>query len=147
MLLVSRLGNNHDRLMLKKPVQSYLASTLPKPRTDLVDDFERSPSTSSNPSLTQRTVGNERDLLPLAIGQNLLLNRPIYKTVFDLVRNNLFPGQYSLRFFHLANREIAHTDVPHHSISDKLLHRPHRLSNRNPRIGPVKLIEVHLFHT
>src|SRR5713101_2686215 len=147
MLLVTGLRNDHDRLVLQKPVQSYLASTLANSLSNLVEDLERSPSASSNPSVTQRTVGDERDLLTLTIRQNLLLNRPIHETVFYLVRDNLLPRQRSLSFSHLSNREIAHAEIPHHSVLDKLLHRPHRLGNRDPRIGPVKLIEVHLFHT
>src|SRR2546428_11672003 len=147
MLLVTCLRNNHDRLASQKPVQSYLASTLANSLSNLVEDLERSPSTSSNLSLTQRTVGDEGDLLTLTVRQNLLFNRPIYKTVFYLVRDDLLLRQCSLSFPHLSNREIAHAEIPHHSVLYKLLHRPHRFSNRNARIGPVKLVEVHPFHS
>src|SRR6266702_1421330 len=124
-----------------------MAPTLPKSRSNLVYDRERPASASRDSSLTERTVGDECELLPLTIRQNLLLHCSIYKAVFYLVRHNLFPRQRSLRIPHLSDREIADTDVPHHLVQHELLHSLHGLSNRSPRIRPVKLVEVHLLQS
>src|SRR5207245_8523525 len=109
-------------------------------------DLERPASASRDSSLTERTVGDECELLPLTIRQNLLLHCSIYKAVFYLVRHNFFPRQRSLRLLHLNNGEVADTDVPRHSVLHELLHSLHGLGNWSPRIGPVKLVEVHLLH-
>src|SRR5438876_7046035 len=99
--------------------------------------------TSSNPPLTKRTVRDEGELLPLTIRKNLLLNSPVYRAVFHLVRDNLLLRQRSLGLPHLGNREIAHAYVPYYSVANKPLHCLHRLGKRNTRIGPVKLVEIH----
>src|SRR5437879_13721457 len=103
MLLVTSFRDDHDRLVPQKPVQSDLASTLPKSRRDFVQDLERAALTSSNPPLTERTVRDESELLSFAVRKNLLLNSPLYRAVFHLVRDNLFLRQRRLRLPHLHN--------------------------------------------
>src|SRR5437899_9489479 len=93
MLLVASFRDDHDRLVLQKPVQSDLASTLPKSRRNLVKDLERAALTSSNPPLTERTVRDEGELLSFTIRKNLLLNSPVYRSVIHLVRYNLLLRQ------------------------------------------------------
>src|SRR5436853_7298218 len=113
MLLAASLRDDNDRLVSQKPVQSDLASTLPKSRRNLVKDLERAALTSSNPPLTERTVRDQGELLPFAIRKNLLLNSPVYRAVFHLVRDNRFLRQGSLSLPHLPHRQIAHAYVPH----------------------------------
>src|SRR5207245_4897585 len=97
--------DDHDRLVLQKPVQSDLASTLPKSRRNLVKDLERAALTSSNPPLTERTVRDEGELLPFAIRKNLVVNSPVYRAVLHLYRDNPFLRQGSLGLPHLRTTE------------------------------------------
>src|SRR5919109_3794739 len=113
----------------------------------LVQDLELSSSAPRNSSLAKRAVRDDRYTFLLTMRQDVLLDRTINQAILDLVGNNLLPRQCRLSLSHLVHGKVAYTNMPRHPIPYKLLHRPHSLPYRDPRIRPVQLVQVHSLYT
>src|SRR2546425_4662158 len=101
---------------------------------------------SGEDALADRAPGEDRDALPLAVGEDLGFDLPLEHVVPYLVRHNVRPREMGSRLREIADREVAHPDVADPARPVEGLESLHRLpqGDLTPRIRPMHLIEVDL---
>src|SRR2546428_6850627 len=104
---------------------------------------------SGENAFPNRAPGQDRDSLAFAIRDDFRLDLSLEHVVAHLVRDDLRPREMRTRLLEVANREVAHADVPNPTRPMERLERLHRLPQRNlaPGIRPVHLVEIDLPHT
>ena len=81
------------------------------------------------PLLPERTVGHHRDLLRLAVRNQLPLDPPLQQVIQHLVAGQPLAAQRPLGLAHLIDVEIAHADEAHFAGRYQFFHRPHGLGD------------------
>src|SRR3989449_4766079 len=97
-------------------------------------------------ALADRAPSEDRDALPLAVGEDLGFDLPLEHVVPYLVRGDVRPREMGSRLREIADREVAHPDVPDPARPVEGLESLHRLpqGDLTPRIRPMHLIKVDL---
>src|SRR5207244_9410590 len=99
---------------------------------------------SGEDALADRAPGEDRDALPLAVGEDFRFDLPLEHVVPHLIRGDVRPREMGSCFREIADREVTHPDVPDPARPVEGLESLHRLPQGDlaPRIRPMHLVEV-----
>jgi len=93
-------------------------------------------------AIVQRRVGNDGNVVLLAIGQQVAFDATLVQIIQNLVGDNRVFCHYRLGGAQFPQREVTHANVFHLPCIHQRFHDTHSLLNGDLTIGPVNLIQV-----
>ena len=116
------------------------------PRADAVAAIPAAVPAAGQRPFRQRRVGDNRNVMRPAVGDNIPLGAPAPQIVQNLVGYNLVVPQRRPRRLQIRHGEVAHPDIPHQPVRHQPFHSAHRFRHRHRRVRPVHLVQVNLRH-
>ena len=140
-LLISGFGNRERVVLTREKSERHLPRGGRMMLCDLPQHRTLARSRRREIAMPERAIADERDAMPLAIGQHERFRRAFAQVIEDLVAGKWMPLQRGPRRIQVGDLEIADPERPDLAVVDELLHRPHRFADGISRL-PVQ--EVHV---